>query len=141
MNRNSNLFFVCVFSCMSAGLMGMENYTQDQLVQARLRWWGKEERIGFLQAESRLKEIPVRYSIDTLDIAEIDASTNTIKTFLDNDVVALNYTEFEAFINDGKLGLDTALCHVAGRAVTKMKQLLPNVEEMKRLSSNIERKQ
>jgi hypothetical protein len=94
------LLFSIGLLVMSA--VGMENcrYSREELLCARIRWFGKEDRIMplWIEAQYRTKG-PISLFHGASLIATIDGQSEMIKTFIEpNKSVDLNYGAFEHLI-------------------------------------------
>jgi hypothetical protein len=99
---------LCSIGLIVTSAIGMENsnYSRDELLRARIRWFGQEGRIGQLRFEAKhiVKNKPVDYFNGNVFVAAIDAQTETIKTFIEpNKSIDLSYYEFDRFVRDAEL--------------------------------------
>jgi hypothetical protein len=99
---------LCSVGLIATSAVGMENsnYSRDELLRARIRWFGQESRIGQLRFEAKhmAKDKPVDYINYNGFVATIDAQTKTIKTFIEpNKSIVLGYGDFDRFVRDEKL--------------------------------------
>lgn len=79
------------------------SYSNAELISARQRWVGQENRIGQLKFEAReyARTQPVQYMCGANHVANIDHTTQTVTTFIPQQPsVVLSYVEFDALLRD-----------------------------------------
>jgi hypothetical protein len=118
--------FVIVCLLCSIGLLvmsavGMENsnYSRDELLRARIRWFGQEGRITLLRLEAQyMTKRPISLFHGVALIATIDGQNEIIKTFIErNKSVDLNYSAFEQFMWDAQFYNEAVQYRVRSRGL------------------------